>query len=107
MELYHQSDGLVGRNMTVFDWNISLGNALTIVSFLVGGVVFVVAVRGQVDALAGRMAFVEQELRKLLEILIQQGRHDERMAAMDSRIQAQGQRLAQMTVRGNRTMTHV
>ena len=90
----------------MFDWSINLGNALTIVSFIGGGIIFVVTIRGRVDALTGRISFVEQELRKLLEVLIEQGRHTERMAAMDLRIQAQGQRLDMLTNRVNRRLNH-
>ncbi len=91
----------------MFDWSVNLGNALTIVSFIGGGIIFVVTMRGRVDALTGRISFVEQELRKLLEVLIEQGRHTERMAAMDMRIQAQGQRLDALANRVNRKLNHV
>jgi hypothetical protein len=91
----------------MFDWSVNLGNALTIVSFIGGGIIFVVTIRGRVDALTGRITFVEQELRKMVEVLIMQGRHDERMAAMDARIQSQGQRLDTLTNRINRVLNHV
>lgn len=91
----------------MFDWSFNLGNALTIVSFVVGGVVFVVTMRGRVDALSGRITFVEEEIKKLLQVLIEQGRHTERMAALDARIFAQGQRLDSLTNRVNRRLNHV
>lgn len=91
----------------MFDWSVNLGNALTIASFIGGGIIFVTTIRGRVDALNGRIIFVEQELRKLLEVLIEQGRHSERMSAMDMRIQSQGQRLDSLTNRVNRRLNHV
>lgn len=92
---------------SMFDWSVNLGNALTIVSFVAGGIIFIVTMRGRVDALAGRLTFVENEIRKLLEVLIEQGRHTERMLAMDQRVQTLAQRVDNLTNRINRYLNHV
>ena len=86
----------------MFDWSINFGNALTVLSFLVGGIYFVVKVRGKVDVLSLRMLAVEAEVQKLVTVLIQQGRHDERMGALDNRVAAQGERLDKTIERLNR-----
>lgn len=86
----------------MFDWSINFGNALTVLSFLIGGIVFVVTVRGRVDTLSARMLAVEGEVQKLVTVLIQQGRHDERMSALDNRVAAQGERLDKTIERLNR-----
>lgn len=86
----------------MFDWTVSIGNALTIISFIGGGIVFVVTVRNRVSSLAERMLSVETELTKLVAVLVQQGVHEERMRALDQRLAAQGQRLDETIVRFNR-----
>lgn len=91
----------------MFDWTVNLGNALTIVSFIGGGIIFVVTIRGRVDALTGRISFVEQELKKLLEVLIEQTRHSERMTAMSARMLALEQRHDQLAERVNRRLNHI
>ena len=88
----------------MFDWTISVGNALTIISFIGGGIVFVVTVRNKVNSLAEKMVSVDTKLEQLVEILVQQGRHEERMNAMDQRIAAQGQRLDETIGRLNRVI---
>lgn len=88
----------------MFDWTISIGNALTIISFLAGGLAFVVTVRNRVNSLSDKMLSVETKLEQLVEILVQQGRHEERMNAMDQRVAAQGQRLDETIVRLNRSI---
>ncbi len=85
----------------MFDWSIGLGNILTIVVLGAGGIGFVYTLRGRVDGLSARILLMEKELTKMVEVLVQQGRHDERMAAMDLRLAAQGQRLDDLTRRFN------
>lgn len=88
----------------MFNWNIDVGNMLTIAAFLIGGIFFVAKVRGRVDTLSTRMLAVEGEVKQLVTVLIQQGRHEERMGAMDSRLAAQGLRLDQTIDRLNRAL---
>lgn len=47
---------------------------------------------------------LEHELHRLTDILIQQGRQEERMTAMDARLVNQGARLDDLTIRFNKTL---
>ena len=68
------------------EMTISVGNLLTILAFLVGGIGFVYTIRSDVGAQGRRLGAVESELRKLSEILVALGRQDERLNAIDRRI---------------------
>ena len=46
-----------------------------------------------VKNLAARMEGIEVEMKQIVAILVVQGRHEERMNAMDERLLAQGKRL--------------
>ena len=85
-----------------FGETMTLGNWITIIVLGIGGLGFVYTMRGQLTALSERMLGMETELKKLLDVLIQQGRHDERMNAMDSRIQSQGEWLDMLANRFNK-----
>ena len=88
-------------------WAINVGNALTILVLGAGGIGFVYTMRGRIDALSERVLNVEMQLVKMVEILVQQGRHSERLTAIDQRIQSQGQRLDALTNRFNRYINHI
>ena len=81
---------------------LRVGDVLTIIAFLGGGVGFVYTMRGRIDGLSSQVISMQAELRKLVEIMVIQGRHAERMAAMDERISAQGRRLDDLTSRFNK-----
>lgn len=85
----------------MFDLTVNLGNLLTIGAFLAGGLGFVYTVRGRVDALSSRLFVLESEIRRMVDVLVQQGRHEERMNAMDARVANQGMRLDDLTRRFN------
>lgn len=68
------------------EMTISLGNLLTILAFLIGGIGFVYTIRSDVRAQGERLDAVEHELQKLSDILIALGRQDERLNSMDRRI---------------------
>lgn len=84
----------------VFDFTVNLGNILTIMAFLGGGIYFVIVMRNKVDVVSKDTADLKeetkmmgQELKKLTEVLIVQGRQDERITAMDQRMVNQGKRI--------------
>lgn len=77
----------------MIDWTISIGSIVTILTVLVGIVGFVMTVHNRVDALSRRMGSLEEGIRKLVDVLIVQGRQDERMNSIDGRMLAQGARL--------------
>ena len=89
-------------SQVAFDTTINLGNILTIISFLGGGIAFVVAIKSRVDAQSERLRGVEDEVKQLSQIMIMQGRHDERLTAMDMRVVSQGRRLDDTIHRMNR-----
>ena len=70
----------------LLDFTVNLGHVLTIASFLIGGVAFVYAIRGDVGSIKARMEVVESEIRKISDILITVARQDERMNAFDRQI---------------------
>lgn len=85
----------------LFDWTIGIGQILTILSMIVVGLGFVYTLRGRMEGMSGRLASLEVDIKSLITILIQQGKHEERMTAMDSRIANQGARLDDLTRRYN------
>ena len=73
--------------------NIDVGNILTIVSFLVGGVTFAYTIRNDVSVINSKISYttdrletVELEIKKISEILVSMARQDERLNAMEKRI---------------------
>jgi hypothetical protein len=86
----------------MFDWSINIGHLITILVLGAGGVGFVYVLRGRVDHLSSRMLALEIETKKLIDVLIAQGRHDERLTAMDARMASQDRRLDEITDRLNR-----
>lgn len=86
----------------MFDTSISLGNLLTIVTFLGGSFFFAGVVRSRVDALAIRLLTLEKSMEKIVEVLVIQGRQEERMNSIDGRLLAQGQRIDDLSRQVNR-----
>lgn len=93
------------------DLTINLGNILTVLAFIGGGIYFILVMGHRVDTLSKETSdlktdlsketsdlkdqtkYMQQELRKLTEVLIVQGRQDERITAIDQRMVNQGKRL--------------
>jgi hypothetical protein len=88
----------------MFDWSINFGHLLTIVVLGSGGVGFVYTIRSRVDGLTERMLALESETKKLIDVLVEQGRHDERLTAMDIRVSAHDRRLDETIERLNRIL---
>lgn len=78
----------------MFDFlNINLGNILTIVSFLIGGIAFAYTIKGDVkgigitvDSYGRRLEGIELEMRKISDVLVTLARQDERMNSLDRQI---------------------
>ena len=84
----------------MFDLTVNLGNLLTILSFIGGGIYFVILVRSKVEIVSRDTAelkseteMMRQELKKLTDVMIVQGRQDERITAMDQRMVNQGKQI--------------
>lgn len=69
-----------------FDWTISLGHLITIVGFIFGGGGFIYAMKGEVKELRQDVRDVKSRLDKFGDILVAIGRQDERMTALDRRV---------------------
>lgn len=76
----------------IFDWTINLGHVLTVLTLLGGGYAFIVAMRNQLSSLSNRVLLTEAQLIKVVEVLIEQGRQEVRLDAMDQRLNLQGTR---------------
>lgn len=60
---------------------------LAAIVFAAGGLAY------SVHSLGKRMVGIETEMKQIVAVLVTQGRHEERMDAMDQRVLAQGRRL--------------
>jgi hypothetical protein len=103
----------------IFDFTINLGNILTLLAFLVGGIAFVWSVKSNAIVLSTKIDLNEEtnesrfvridaqmeafglELKKLGEILIELTRAEGRMNTLDERILSQGRRLDALTINVN------
>ena len=74
--------------MTV-DWSINIGNILTIVGFIGGGLFLFAAMRGDISAMAQRLAAVESAVGKLSDILVA-------MATASTRLDSHAERLERL-----------
>lgn len=74
-------------------WQFNIGNLLTIFTLLGSVLAAFFTLRGRVDGLNERMLFVENKLEQLVTVLVEQGRHQERLIAFDNRLNLQGQRI--------------
>jgi hypothetical protein len=72
--------------MITFDPSISAGTILTFIGFVVGGLGVVYTMRAEVRGLLARMVDVEVELRKMSDVLVAIARQDERLNAVDRRL---------------------
>jgi len=85
----------------VVDWSINVGHFLTMFVIVAGGAGFVYALRGRLDVVSSRLLNVEEDLKQLVQVLVKQGRQDERIDAMDQRSVSQGKRIDDLTTRVN------
>ena len=82
-----------------FDWNVSLGNLLTVAGFGFSGVVFVMMMRGDMMVLASRIGKVEEILKDLSEAAIAVAKQEGRIESLDERITAISRRLDAYIIR--------
>jgi hypothetical protein len=83
--------------------SFTLGNAVTIVSFIVGGIMFVNTIRKDVSYQGERLTNIEDEMKKMREVIISIARQEERMSAMDQRMLSQGARIDDLIRRLDRS----
>lgn len=82
------------------DLTVNVANLIAMFGAIGGFIYFVFKIGNRVDVVAkdvgdlrGDTQMMRQELKKLTEVLIVQGRQDERITAMDQRMVNQGKRL--------------
>jgi hypothetical protein len=83
-------------------FHFDLGNILTMVSFLIGGIYFVATIKNDVRSSSTRLENVERELFELRKVVVDLARQEERMNSMDQRMLAQGVRMDQLIARIDR-----
>ncbi len=69
-----------------FDLSVNLGQMITLFGFLAGGIGAFVSTRADLSAQARRLSFVESEMRKQTDILVEFARQDERLRAFEHRL---------------------
>jgi len=74
-------------------FTVTLGNLLSAIAFIIGGVSFAYTIRGDVKSAVLRLDNVERELHELRKVVVSIARQEERMNAIDQRLLAQGQRM--------------
>jgi hypothetical protein len=73
----------------IFDATVKLGDIITAASILAGGLVVLATMRADLAGLNRRLDVVEVELKRQTEILIALARVDERLIALERRIDAE------------------
>ncbi len=76
-----------------FDWTISLGNILSLSGFVLGGVVFVLMMRGDMLVLGVRVAAVELALRDMAHSQLAIATAITKVEALDERMNVISRRL--------------
>lgn len=85
----------------LFETTISLGNLLTILSFFVVGVIFVVTTRKDVEAVKDNIDRMQKEIEKLNTVLGKMADQGGRIDRVEDRQLAQGRRLDDVLSRVN------
>lgn len=65
------------------------------------GIGFLYTMHSKITSMSDRLVVLEQDLKKLIEVLIEQGRQEERLNAIAQSLVAQGIRLDTLTNRFN------
>lgn len=93
----------------MFEPGVSLGNILTILTFIVGGMAFVYSLRADTRVqeakfmmLTDQMIEVKIDVKKLSEVLVQLATHGGRITSVEERLLSQGRRLDENIARVNR-----
>lgn len=92
----------------MFDLTISLGNILTIIAFLAGGIAFVYSIKSDTKIadlkytmIATTMDDFKIEIKKLSDVVTQQALDNKRMDYIEDRQMSQGRRLDETEKRLN------
>ena len=83
----------------IFDWTISLGSLITIVGFIVSGLIFVMMMRADMMVLGQRINNVEMILKDLAAAGLAVARQEARIETLDERLNSISQRLDAYIIR--------
>ena len=80
-------------NNIAFDWSINLGHILTVITFAIGGLSFVFAVRSDVRVMqraeigvGDRLRAVETQMKQMTDVVVALARQDERLVSQQMRL---------------------
>ncbi len=85
----------------LFNWTINFGHIITVLSVLLASTGFMYTMKGNIQNMSSRLSILETDIKQLIVVLIQQGKHEERMTAVDARVSSQGIRLDDLIKRFN------
>lgn len=72
--------------MIQFDSTVNLGQLVTFLGFVIGGLGVVFTLRAEVRGLTSHITDVEAELKKMSDVLVTLGRQDEQIKAVHHRL---------------------
>lgn len=70
----------------MIDLTVNLGNLIEFAGFVVGGLIVIGSMRGDLRTLKEAVAMMQVEIKKISDILVAQGRLDERITALSERV---------------------
>jgi hypothetical protein len=81
------NDGSAGqKSKPKFDPTINYGHVLTVVSFIVAGAGAYYGIRAELQSVDQRVAKIENTLQELANVLVLTARQDERLIAIERRV---------------------
>lgn len=72
--------------MIQFDTTVNLGQLVTFLGFVIGGLGVVFALRYDVRNLGTRLVSVEEELKKMTDVMVTLARQDEQFKSVNRRL---------------------
>ena len=72
--------------MISFDYSINLGQLVTFLGFVIGGLGVVFSLRYDVRSLGSRLLSVEEELKKMTDVMVALARQDEQFKSVNRRL---------------------
>jgi hypothetical protein len=70
----------------IFDWHVSIGTIIEVLSIFIGGMFFLWSMKARVDMMAAEVASLKTEVGKLADILTKLALQDQRIVAIEKDI---------------------
>lgn len=80
----------------MIEQTITIGNIIEIASILGGGLIVFVTLKSTVSNISDKVDGMQEEIKKLGEVLIAQGRFDEKLAGLDRRVSGHDRQLDEL-----------